>query len=222
MNFEKAHGVFIHYHLRSRNGERRSRLERGHREAETLFCQHVWWPLRGNFRDLHPEFEVLDWMGVPYFCDFAFITSHLKLIIQIKGFGPYASGMDTQQYGYELNRETFLSAMGYQVVSFAYDDVVNRPELCVTLLGLVISRYHADSSSVSVPTVTEREIIRYGCMLARPLRPIDVKTHLRLNHRTALRFLHSLCDKGLLLPVTGSQGKHVVKYELHPHAARCL
>lgn len=43
-----------------RSGERKVRLERGHREAEKLFCRNVWWSLRLNFDDLHPEFEVLD------------------------------------------------------------------------------------------------------------------------------------------------------------------
>lgn len=108
--------------------------------------------LRGHFRDLHPQFEVLDWRGVSYFCNFAFITSHLKLIIEIKGLDTYASGMDRQTFCNELNRETFLSAMGYQVISFAYEDVANRPEICIMLLRIVISRYHAATSSVGVTT----------------------------------------------------------------------
>ena len=222
MDFQKAYGIFMHDHLRNRTGERRGRLERGHGEAEALFCQNVWWPLRGHFRDLHPQFEVLDWRGRSYYCSFAFITSHLRLIIEVKPFSTYTTETDRQKYCDELNRETFLSAMGYQVISFACDDVTDRPKLCIMLLRKVLSRYLAEPHSTSVSSVTEREIIRFACMLARPLRPIDVKTHLRLNHRTALRFLHSLCDKGLLIPVTGSQGKHVVKYELHPHAAQCL
>ena len=44
MDFEKAHGIFMHFHLRNRTGERRVRLERGHDEAGALFCQNVWWP----------------------------------------------------------------------------------------------------------------------------------------------------------------------------------
>ncbi|MBP1977842.1 hypothetical protein [Cohnella thailandensis] len=37
-SFEEAHQVFIRGHLERRKGERRGRLERGHREAEKLFC----------------------------------------------------------------------------------------------------------------------------------------------------------------------------------------
>ncbi|OPH56598.1 hypothetical protein BC351_27010 [Paenibacillus ferrarius] len=216
MNFEEAHAAYIQSHLMRRTGERRGRLERGHKEAEKLFCHHVWWPLRGNFEDLHPEFEVFDWRGLSYFCDFAWLTKSVKLVIEIKGFGPHVRDMDRQKYCNELNRETFLSAMGFQVISFAYDDVAHRPELCLTLLRMVISRYQPDSTPVNLHSLAEREIVRLACMLAQPLRPIDVETHLSINHRTAVRTLQALCSKGWLAPVTGTEGRHVVRYELQP------
>ncbi|WP_410770492.1 DUF559 domain-containing protein [Fontibacillus sp. BL9] len=223
MEFETAHASFIEYHLQRRTGERKGRLARGHREAEKLFCANVWWPLRKDFAGLHPEFEVLDWRGLSYFCDFMFLSGQIRLVIEIKGFGTHVRDMDRQKYCYELNRETFLTALGYQVISFAYDDVAHRPELCITLLRMVLSRYQPESSSqVSVKSVAEREIIRLAFQLARPLRPIDVETHLSMNHRTAVRILHSLCTKGLFTPVTGGEGKYVVRYELHPSAAQQL
>ncbi|MNO78899.1 hypothetical protein D3C76_700530 [compost metagenome] len=222
MNFETAHVAFIQYHLHSRSGERKGRLERGHREAEKLFCRNVWWPLRLNFDDLHPEFEVLDWRGLSYFCDFAFITRYVKLVIEIKGFGPHVRDMDRIKYCNELNRETFLSAMGFQVISFAYDDVASRPELCMTLLRMLLSRYRSESSPVSMESVSEREIIRLAYTLARPLRPIDVEIHLSINHRSAVRLLQSLNTKGLFSTVTGPEGKYVVKYELQPNAIHRL
>ncbi|MFC5529853.1 DUF559 domain-containing protein [Cohnella yongneupensis] len=129
MSFDQAHEAFIQSHLKQRTGERRGRLERGHRDAEKLFCGNVWWPLIGHYENLHPEYEVLDWRGLSYFCDFAWLTPSVKLIIEIKGFGPHVRDMDRQKYCNELNRETFLTAMGFQVVSFAYDDVAHRPEL---------------------------------------------------------------------------------------------
>lgn len=134
MGFDKAHAAFIQYHMERRKGERQGRLERGHREAEKLFCRNIWWPLQGQFNDLHPEFEVLDWRGLSYYCDFVWLTSAVKLIVEIKGFGPHVRDMDRQKYCNELNRETFLSAIGFQVISFAYDDVAHRPELCTALL----------------------------------------------------------------------------------------
>ncbi|MBA9084206.1 very-short-patch-repair endonuclease [Fontibacillus solani] len=222
MNFEDSHDAFIQYHLKKRTGERRGRLGRGHREAEKLFCQNVWWPLRGNFDGLHPEFEVLDWRGMSYFCDFVWLKQPLKLVIEIKGFGPHVRDMDRQKYCNELNRETFLSSMGYQVISFAYDDVAHRPEICITLLRMVLGRFQSSSSPISLESLIEREIIRLAYSLSRPLRPIDVKTHLDINHRTAVRTLQSLASKGIFSSTPGVKGKHVVRYELQQCALQLL
>ncbi|WMT39551.1 hypothetical protein RE628_19365 [Paenibacillus sp. D2_2] len=124
--------------------------------------------------------------------------------------------MDRQKYCNELNRETFLSAMGYQVISFAYDDVAQRPELCMTLLRMVISRYHPAATTNDLEGITEREIIRLAITLARSLRPVDVVKQLDINHRTAVRMLQALSTKGYFTPIAGKEGRHIVRYELNP------
>ncbi|GGF92327.1 DUF559 domain-containing protein [Paenibacillus aceti] len=216
MEFKAAHSDYIQRHIENRTGERRGRLERGHPEAEMLFCRNVWWPLRGSFDDLHPEFEVMDWRGISYFCDFAWLPGYVKLIIEVKGYGPHVRDMDRQKYCNELNRETFLTAMGYQVISFAYDDVAQRPELCMTLLRMIFSRYQSTASPDHPSAAAEREIIRLAFTLARPLRPIDIERQLNLSHRTAVRTLQTLCHKGYFTPIAGKNGKHIVRYELDP------
>lgn len=212
-NFEEAYAEFIDKHMKKRRGERRGRLERGHQEAERLFCKNVWWPLRGNFDDLHPEYEILDWRGHSYFCDFVWWTDYVKLVFEIKGFGPHVRDMDRQRYCNELNRETFLTAMGYQVIAIAYDDVAYRPDLVITLLRMVFSRYQTEASPVSLLSVMEREVIRLACQLARPVRPLDVRKHIGINPRTAVRILQSLCDKGLFVSIMGNGEKRTVRYE---------
>jgi hypothetical protein len=222
MDFEQPHSAFIEMHMKQRTGERRGRLERGHREAERLFCEKVWWPLVGNFADLHPEYEVLDWRGIPYYCDFAWVTPNVKLIIEIKGFGSHVRDMDRNKYCYELNRETFLTAMGFQVICFAYDDVAHRPELCTTLLRMVLSRYQTLTAPVALASSRDKELIRLACRLGRPLRPIDVERHFRISHRTAIRLLQACRTKGWMSPVTGESGKHIVRYKLEPMALKQL
>jgi len=222
LGFEQAHAAFIERHLSTRSGERKGRLERGHREAEKLFCKNVWWKLRGNFEDLHPEYEVRDWRGMSYFCDFVWIDAAVKLIIEIKGFGPHVRDMDRQKYCNELNRETFFTALGYQVVSFAYDDVAERPELCVTLLRLLLSRFQSRLPSLDKGKLIEREIIRLALSLARPVRPLDVKSQLRINHRTAMRALTALCDEGLFTKVSGPGGARIVRFEASDTAWKWL
>ncbi|OWA37741.1 hypothetical protein B9G55_06755 [Saccharibacillus sp. O16] len=225
MEFESAHRMFMEQHLQERSGERRDRLERGHREAEQLFCRNVWWPLYQNFEHLHPEYEVADWRGFPYFCDFAWITPHVKIVIEIKGFGPHIQDMDRRKFCRELNRETFLTAMGFHVLSFAYDDVAQRPELCRTLLRMVVGRYTTtDMSCFSSPqaTIAEREIIRLACTRGGSLRPIDVVRHLGLDRRTAAAVLQTLCRKKVFEGQSGPSGQRVVQYALKDAALAFL
>lgn len=222
MGFEQAHEAFIAQHLSARSGERRGRLERGHREAEKLFCKNVWWKLHGHFDGLHPEYEVRDWRGLSYFCDFVWIGPAVRLVVEIKGFGPHVRDMDRQKYCNELNRETYLTAVGYHVVSFAYDDVAARPEICIALLRLVLSRFQTQAHPLDTGKLLEREIIRMSIMLARPIRPIDVMTHLRIGHRAAKAALASLCRAGLFTESRGAEGSRIVRYEANESAWKWL
>lgn len=215
MIFEEAHLKFINGHLSSRpEGERRARLERGHRHAEILFLNKVWWPLRGYFEGLHPEYEVMDWRGRSYYADFVWLPGYVKLLIEIKGYSSHVRDMDRQKYCSELNRETFLYAMSYHVISFAYDDVEQRPELCMTLLRMVLGRYQPAEAPVSRVQLMEQEVLRLAIQLARPIRPQDVKQHFTIDYRTAVRTLHNLADKGGLLPVPTSNQERTARYEL--------
>lgn len=222
MTFEQEHDLFIQEHLRRRTGERRDRLERGHNNAEKLFCQQVWWPLRGSFADLHPEYEVTDWRGWKYYCDFVWLTAMIKLIIEIKGFGPHVRDMDRRKYCNELNRETFLTAMGFQVISFAYDDVADRPELCITLLRMVLSRYQSPLLPMEKSDPLDMEMIRLAYRLGSALRPIDVRQHLGINHRTIARRMDALCEKGIFQPVETTGRQRILRYELKTDAYRML
>ncbi|MGM0884537.1 MAG: hypothetical protein ACQEXQ_26300 [Bacillota bacterium] len=214
MTFEEEHAAFIRYHLDNRTGERRGRLERGHRHGESLFLRNVWWPLRGCFEDLHPEYEVLDWRGRSYFADFAWLPGFVKLLFEIKGYAAHVQDMDRNKYCNELNRETFLHAMGYHVVSFAYDDVEQRPELCITLLRMVLSRYQPNQTPVSRALLAEKEIIRLAIQLAQPIRPKDVVHHFKIDQKTAVLMLKKLSTKGWLHPLVRGNGERIVRYEL--------
>lgn len=214
MNYAEGHQLFIQDHLARRKGERRDRLERGHRHAEQLFLQQVWWPLMGSFQDLHPEYEVLDWHGRSYFADFCWMPGQVKLLIEIKGFQTHVRDMDRRKFSYELNRETFLLAMGFHVVSFSYDDVEQQPQVCQNLLRMVVGRLQTVSSPATHLKVMEREILRYAIQLARPLRPRDVTLHFQVDQRTAVRTLQSLEADGWLIARRGAGGKRVMAYAL--------
>lgn len=84
--FEQAHQKFLDDHLTHRNGERKGRLLRGHNYAEKLLLQNVWWPIFGNFENLHPEYEIYDWNRKSQFLDFAFLPPHGRFGIECDDF----------------------------------------------------------------------------------------------------------------------------------------
>jgi hypothetical protein len=214
VTLEEELAAFIDHHIERRSGERRGRLERGHRHGEILFLKNVWRPLQGSFKDLHPEYEVTDWRGRSYFADLAWLPGYVKLLFEIKGFAAHVRDMDRQKYCNELNRETFLHALGYHVISFAYDDIEQRPDLCISLLRMVLSRYQTGQAPVSRALLAEKEIIRLAIGLSQPIRPKDVERHLEIDHKTAVKMLQKLCTKGWLLPSFRGKGERVVRYEL--------
>ena len=214
MDFDSAHKKWLDEHLRKRTGERRGRLERGHQHGEILYLRNVWWPLIGNLDDLHPEYEILDLRRRSFFTDFTWMPGQVKIIWEIKGYDAHVRDMDRNRYCEELNRETFFQGLGFRVVSFAYDDVANRPELCITLLRVILSRYKPGLAPVNLMNQAEREIVLLTFQLARPIRPKDVEMHLALNHRTSVAYLQSLCKKGWLRPTLCGQGHKVLQYVL--------
>jgi hypothetical protein len=164
--------------------------------------------------DLHPEYEILDLRRRSFFADFTWLPGPVKIVWEIKGYDAHVRDMDRNRYCEELNRETFLQGLGFRVVSFAYDDIAHRPDICITLLRVILSRYKSGIAPVDLMNRAEKEIILLAFQLARPIRPKDVEVHLALNHRTSVACLQSLCKKGWLRPTLCGQGYKILQYEL--------
>ncbi len=211
-HFEDMHAAFIKDHLANRNGERKGRLQRGHRYAEKLLLRHVWWPLFGNFDHLHPEYEIYDWNRKSQFLDFAFITPFGRFGIECDGFQSHVKDMDREKFNYSLNRDTFLTGLGWTMIHFSFDDVQHRPEVCRMLLQLVIGPYLLRQDSAKSITSQEKELLQLAWKLGRPIRPKDVCSHQGIDYRTAKKLLLSLSNRGFLQPI--SKGRTIRYYEL--------
>lgn len=215
MGYENLHATWVEGHLKKRKGERRGRLARGHGHSDQLFAKNVWYKLKGNFDHLHPEFEVLDWRGRPYFADFGYLPGdYLRLLIEIKDFGSHVREKDRQGHSRECCRETFLTAMGYVIISFSYDDVKERPDLCIMLLRMVLSQYEPSKLPGQRTIFADNEVIRLAIQLARAVRPADIQEHFGINHRTAVRILRRLVAAGRLRTSRIGTNGRVLSYEL--------
>lgn len=200
-DFENEHRLLLERHLNLGTGERRGRLLRGHQYAEKLLLQNVWWPLFGNLEHLHLEYEVYDWNRKSLFLDVAFLPPFGRFGLECDGFQSHVKDMDRERFSYALNRETFLTGMGWKIIHFSFDDVQNRPEICRMLLQTVIGPSLLRKSSVHPISPLEREVTRLAWNLGKGIRPKDVMNHYGVNFRTARKWLQGLADKGLLRPI---------------------
>lgn len=216
--FETEHARWIQHHLDLRTGERKNRLAIGHAHAEKMFAKNVWWPLRGNFDDLHPEFEVLDWRKRPYYTDFMWAPGLVRLNIEVKGFTTHVRDMDQEKYSSALNRETFLYAMGIHTISFTYRDVENRPDTCRQLLRMVLNHLESGGSPASPAILIEREAVKLAVLGAGTLRPAEVARQFGIDQKTSIKLLKRLCAKGWLKPIPRGKSQRHMQYELDRRA----
>ena len=223
MEFEMAYAAFMQSHVKRQSGERRGRLESRDFHGEKTFLKNIWWPFKGNFDDLHPEYEIADWRGRPYFADFAWKSPWgFTILFEIKGYGKHIRDMNRSGFSNELNRELFLQSIGYRVVCLAYDDVADRPDLCLTLLRLYFSQFHVANTPLKPSLLGEKEILKFALRQTRAIRPIDVTRHLQVDYRTAKRILAQLVAKGWLTPITTGRRERILRYEPAKNALKFL
>lgn len=223
MEFEQAYEAFMESHIAKRTGERRGRLMSRNFHAEKLFLKNIWWVLKGNLDDLHPEYEILDWRGRPYYADLAWRTPwNFILLLEIKGFAPHVRDLDRTGFDNETSREAFLQGIGYRILSFSYDNVAQKPDLCITLLRIFVSQFESAAKPVAATDLLEKEIMRLAFKLARPFRPIDMTRQLQINYRTAKKRIGNMVAKELIAPVPRGQGKREVSFKLTEKAYRYL
>lgn len=90
MGFEAEHENWLQEHMKRRTGERLDALRRGHGYGNRLFVERIWWPLVGHFDGLHPEYEVKDWRGRPYFADFMWEVGTVRIVFELWITAPMA------------------------------------------------------------------------------------------------------------------------------------
>jgi len=217
MDFQQAYQQFMERHVAARSGERRGRLLRGNRYAETLFAQQVWWPLCGTLDNLHPEYEIFDWNRKSQFIDYAFIPLPFtgdRFGIECDGFQSHVKDLDRESFSYALNRDTFLTGLGWKMLHFSFDDIQHRPEVCRMLLQLAIGPRLVHQPSGMTVSPTEKDVLRLAWQWGKPVRPKDIAEHYAVNFRTARKWLQSLVEKGMMRGVaSGKQGAYMCYYE---------
>lgn len=214
MNFDRAYQEYLQFHLDRRSGIRSARLASGQGHAEKMFLKNVWWPMRGHFDDLHPEYEVRDYKEGSRYIDFAFVQPHYRVAIEIDGFGPHWRDISTWQFSESCRRQNQLVIDGWRVVRFSYDDVQDHPRVCQFTLQQLMGGMSDHAKGLASTSVMEREVIRVALRAVRPVTPRKVSEALQIHPDYAQRLLRGLAQRRWLVPASGKV--RIRSYTLHP------
>ncbi|NOV00175.1 DNA-binding response regulator [Paenibacillus sp. LMG 31457] len=216
MSFENEYKAWVGFHEKKRSGERLRRMREGLGHAEHLFLQQVWWPVIRHFRQLHPEYEVKDYLDGTRFIDFAYLRPPYCICIEMDGFGPHARDIDRTRFGDNLMRQNQLMLNGWKVFRFAVDDITGHQRRCQQVILSMMGRWYGDDCGREMCSLTyrEKEIARLAASAVDPLKPQAVAAHLGIRVEHARKWLHSLHRKGIIKPASG--GQRVRSYVLDP------
>lgn len=143
MSYAMEHEKWLKGHLMKRNENRLEALKRGHGYGNQLFLEKIWWSLFGHFKGLHPEYEVLDWRGFPFYADFMWMIGSVRIVFEIQDFGSHVQNMERKGHRRELNRGLFMQSLQYMIVYISLDELKENPQLVLshdTGYSLTLSR----------------------------------------------------------------------------------
>ncbi|WP_421383299.1 DNA-binding response regulator [Bacillus salacetis] len=212
MEFEKEYQAFMDSHLQTRTGERLRRLQEGHKHAERLFLEQVWWPLFQHFRYLHPEYEINDFKDGKRYLDFAYIRPTMQICFEIDGYGPHLQKISRWQFSDSLERQNQLVIDGWTVIRFSYDQVKEKPRRCQQIIQQVIGRWLGDELDQTTLSLVEKEVLRLAIRKGEAISPIEVAEYVNLSTRTVSKVLSQLVEKQMLTPASGT--RRIRSYQL--------
>lgn len=213
MKFSKAYNEFIQFHIQNSGGDRRKRLEE-HGFAEKLFLEQVWWPLFGNFKYLHPEYEYRDFEDKTRFIDFAYLRPPFRVGHEVLGYGPHWRDVSRWKFGDDQTRHSYLTCDGWVVMFYAFDDVNDKYRRCQRMVLDLISVLWGTDKHQFALSLGEKEVVKLASRRDQ-ITITDVKKHLRIGKAAATTLLRSLVEKNWLLPCKGGNSR-VLAYKLNP------
>lgn len=194
------------------------RLTSGHGYGEKLFLSTIWWPVVGSFDHLIPEYLIIDDGDKDRFIDFAYIRAPFRIALEIDGYGPHLKNIDRYQFGDNLMRQNHLILDGWKLFRFSVSDIEQRPERCVRFLRSMLGQWYGQNHATESLTSRERQIIDFALYQNAAIRASDIVREFSIRRESAGRLLRSLCQKGMITPLT--RGQRIHAYIVSKHAIR--
>ncbi|TJY44486.1 DNA-binding response regulator [Cohnella pontilimi] len=210
MGFEEQYSKWLESHMSRRTGESRRRLKEGHGYGEKLFLEQVWWPVVGNFDDLHPEYEFVDKDGSYYYLDFAYLRIPQPTAIEVDGFATHARDMDRWEFRKDRRRQNAIVLRNWNILRFSTDDLKDDLTYCrKTIAEMLGAWYGENAEDTSKLPLRKREILRLAVRVGNNDFGIaDACACLGVGDRSARQLLHEMVDEGYLESASGTARIH--------------
>ncbi len=179
---------------------RREMLEKDMTGTKKL-CE-ILWQAFGTIDEFVLEQEWVSEMGVKIYADVYHPV--LRIIFEALGYVVHAEKITRQRHSFEQMRIRSFMKLGLKFMPFSWDELDQKPELCVRSIYEFLGRYGNPTSNgwMDLP-VNEREIIRCAAAHVRPFSLSDVCGWLHMTPPPARRTLRSLVGKEWIEPVGG-------------------
>lgn len=216
--FEQEFEALVAEQKRHASGQRLEMLCKDLSSTKEMLRVAVW-PVLKSLEGLILEYELVSRSGVKVFVDA--VVPEARLALESEGYVVHAQNITRERFSFERRKVRTIAANSLIYVPFSRDELEQRPEECSSSFAELIGRFKGLSVGqiFSELTVNEREVIRYGKHLLRPLKPGDVMHCLGCGVDMAYRVLKDMEKKSLVVPA-GNGEKRIRQYRLTEKAYR--
>lgn len=187
-----------------KNPRRRELLKKGLSHGTVTFLRNIWFPVIGNFKDLHPEYEVRD-LGNKYrYLDLAYMPGGAKGCIEIQDYSSHARDIETTRFKDLCMKQALLALDDWLFLPIAYLSIRDDPSVCKKLVLSYVGKFLSINLSSEL-TWAEAETLRFARRLMRPFEPRELSAHLLLSENRTRVVLRSLVANNLLIVSSGKQ-----------------
>ncbi|WP_397333543.1 transcriptional regulator [Paenibacillus sp. JSM ZJ436] len=167
-----------------------------------FFLQEVWFPVIGNFNDLHAEYEIRDYSGGYRYLDFAYMPGGAKGCIEVQDFRSHARDVDSARFKDLCMKQALLVLDDWAILPVAVlsirEDVGRCKQLVLSFVGKFLSAQLLPGLNWA-----EAESLRFCRRLLRPIEPKELAAHLGLSENRTRVLLRTLVGKNLLTVASG-------------------
>jgi len=197
-----------------KNPRRRELLRRGLSHSTVTFLRKVWFPVLGNFDDLHPEYEVRDLDNKYRYLDLAYMPGGAKGCIEIQDYGSHARDVEVSRFKDLCMKQALLTLNDWSFLPIAYLSIRDDPGVCKKLVLSFVGKFLSIKVNSEL-SWAEAETLRFARRLLRPFQPRELSSHLSLSENRTRVILRSLMNKDLLITTSGKQRYRT--YQLNEH-----